>query len=413
MKQQTNETGMKKNMLWNAAGNLIYLVSQWVVTVLVTVIGGLTDAGILSVAMSVSASFQTVAMFGIRSFQVSDREGKYTDTCYTGLRVLTCSAALVLCILFSLINGYLGRQLLAIILFMLFRLAECFSDVLHGIAQRCNRLDIAGKAFTVKGIGLLICFLAGYWLSGLLNVGLLSMALFSVASTLCYDLPAVHSLSDFHLLDTFSHCKSLAAETLPLCLYLFLSTLLTTVPRLILEKQCGETVLGAYASISAPVMILQAAAGYLYQPFAPEFARFRQERASGRFYRLLIKLLLVVFAIFVALLIAAQFLGEFALVLVFGEQIREYVYLLQPILWCNIAVSYLGLLSMVVIVLRRFRWLIAGYAAGFLCVLLLTAPAIQRFGANGTSYGLIFAGAITMIVLACGIFYTVQKWEKG
>ena len=154
-----NEQNLKKSMIWNAAGNLIYLMSQWIVTVLVTNLGEFRDAGLLSVAMSVSATFQTVAMFGIRNYQVSDVENKYSDTCYAHFRVITCAVALVACIAFSLIGGYGGEQLLAIALFMLFRLAENFSDVLHGIAQKRGRLDIAGKAFAIKGVGLVAVFL--------------------------------------------------------------------------------------------------------------------------------------------------------------------------------------------------------------------------------------------------------------
>ena len=398
-----NPDTLKKNMLWNAAGNIIYLMSQWVMTVLVTVLGGLTDAGILSVAMSVSATFQTLALFGIRNFQVSDTQRKYTDSTYTGFRTLTCAGALLICMVFSLISGYLGGQLLAIFLFMMFRLAETYSDVLHGIAQKNDRLDIAGKSFSIKGIGLLVCFLAGFYLSKDLNVGLLLMTLFSCASTLLYDFPAVRKLSEFRLLDPLSRCGKLALETLPLCVYLFLASAISTVPRLILEMQCGKEVLGAYASIFAPALLLQSATGYLYNPFATQFAEWNRQKDRRAFCNLLLKLVLVILGISAVILLAAQFLGEFALVLVFGEQIREYVYLLQPILIVNILISYFGLLSMVVIVLRNFRWLLAGYAAGFLTVLFLTGPAIRLWGVNGTSYSLIAAAVMTSLILAIGI----------
>ena len=118
------EQNLKKNMLWNAAGNLIYLLSQWLITIFVANIGDFSDAGLLSIAMSVSATFQTVAMFGIRNFQVSDVENKYSDTCYVTLRSVTCIFSLALCMGFSLISGYRSGQLLAIFLFMLFRLSE-------------------------------------------------------------------------------------------------------------------------------------------------------------------------------------------------------------------------------------------------------------------------------------------------
>ena len=77
-----SEQNLKKNMIWNAAGNLIYMACQWIVTVLVTNLGDFYDAGVLSIAMSVSATFRTLAMFGIRNYQVSDIDDKYSDTCH-------------------------------------------------------------------------------------------------------------------------------------------------------------------------------------------------------------------------------------------------------------------------------------------------------------------------------------------
>jgi ABC-type transport system involved in cytochrome bd biosynthesis fused ATPase/permease subunit len=117
-----SEQNLKKNMIWNAAGNLIYMACQWIVTVLVTNLGDFYNAGVLSIAMSVSATFRTLAMFGIRNYQVSDVDNKYSDTCYVFFRLLSCAAALLFCMGFSLFAAYRGQTLLAILLFMLFRL---------------------------------------------------------------------------------------------------------------------------------------------------------------------------------------------------------------------------------------------------------------------------------------------------
>jgi O-antigen/teichoic acid export membrane protein len=403
---------MQKNFLWNAAGNVIYLLCQWLITVLVTILGGFGDAGLLSIAMSLSATFQTVAMFGIRSFQVSDVEEKYNDTCYTTLRALTCLSAMLMCAVATLAAGYGRAQSLAILLFMIFRLAESYSDVLHGIAQRNDRLDIAGKAFTVKGIGSLACFLLGYRLSGNLNVGILCMMLFSLVSTLCYDLPAVWHVRRFPLFGKITGCGRLALETLPLCVYLFLYTALSTLPKLLLEQASGEVILGAYSSIFAPAMLLQIATGYIYNPFATQFAQYRRDGDTRKYNSLLIKILVSILAIAAVILIAAQFLGEFALKLIYGEQIAEYVYMLNPILILNFIISYFGFFAMLTVVLRRFRFLILAVSAGFVISLALATPMIGAFGPNGASYSLLVALIAAIAILCIGIFSPSKEDKK-
>ncbi len=407
-----NEQNLKKSMIWNAAGNLIYLMSQWIVTVLVTNIGEFRDAGLLSVAMSVSATFQTVAMFGIRNYQVSDVENKYSDTCYAFFRVITCAAALVACMVFSLIGGYGGEQLLAIALFMLFRLAENFSDVLHGIAQKRGRLDIAGKAFAIKGIGLVAVFLAAYAWSGRLCAGLLAMAAFSIGSTLLYDLLAVKRLSDFGLVSRERDWLALAKETAPLCLYLFFSAAISTLPKLILERQCGEDVLGAYSSIFAPALLIAAAAGYLYTPFIPSFANAYREKRCRDFLLLFAKLGAAIAALAVLSILGAWLLGDFALELIFGEKILAYTYLLIPILIFIFVNAIFAFLCMLEVVLRDFLWLLIACATGLLTEMLFTGVWIGQGGVNATSYSLTLGAALPSLIMLCRMLMLLRKKSK-
>ena len=399
-------------MIWNAAGNLIYLMSQWIVTVLVTNLGDFRDAGLLSVAMSVSATFQTVAMFGIRNYQVSDVENKYSDTCYAFFRVITCSAALITCIAFSLIGDYGGEQLLAIALFMLFRLAENFSDVLHGIAQKRGRLDIAGKAFAIKGVGLVAVFLAAYAWSDWLCAGLFAMAVFSIGSTLLYDLTTVKRLSDFGLVSRERDWLHLAKETAPLCLYLFFSAAISTLPKLILERACGEDILGAYSSIFAPALLIAAAAGYLYTPFIPSFANAYREKRCREFLLLFAKLGAAIAALAVLSIIGAWVLGDFALALIFGEKILAYTYLLIPILVFIFVNAIFAFLCMLEVVLRDFLWLLIACATGLLSEVLLTGVWIGQVGVNATSYSLTLGAALPSLIMLCRMLTLLRKQRK-
>lgn len=407
-----NEQNLKKNMIWNAAGNLIYLMCQWLVTVLVTNIGAFRDAGLLSVAMSVSATFQTVAMFGIRNYQVSDVDNKYSDTCYVSLRVLTCAVALIACLAFSLISGYTGEQLLAVALFMLFRLAENFSDVLHGIAQKSGRLDIAGKAFAIKGVGLVTVFLTAYQLSSQLCVGLLAMALFSIGTTFLYDLLAVKRLSDFKIFEANRKWRALALETAPLCLYLFFSAAIGTIPKLILEWKCGEEILGAYSSIFAPALLIAAATGYLYTPFIPMFANAYREKRNRAFLGLFAKLGAAIACLALLSLLAAWLLGDFALKLIFGEKILAYAYLLIPILIFIFANALFAFLCMLEVVLRDFWWLLFACGSGLLAEILLTGVWIEKVGINATSYSLTLGSALPSLIMLVRIMTILRKKRK-
>ena len=401
-------------MLWNAAGNFTFLICQWLITIFVANIGSFADAGLLSIAMSISATFQTIAMFGIRSFQVSDIENKYSNTCYVTLRIFTCGVAMLFCVAFSLVTGYRSEELLCVFLFMLFRLSENFADVLHGIAQKKNRLDIAGKSYTIKGIGCLAVFLIAFKLSSSLSLSLLFMALVSWLFTAVYDITIVKRLDDFKLLSASEKWLSLAQNTLPLCIYLFLNIAISTIPKLILEQQSGNEMLGIYSSIFAPALLIASAASYLYTPFVPYFAEAYSKKDTASFTKMFLKITAAIAAVAAVTLVAATFLGDFALKILFGEKILAYSYLLIPILISIFASAMFTFLCTVCVVLRDFVGLLVACSAGILSELLITKKWIELSGVNATSYGYIVASCVGASILLFRMLWILYgKRKKG
>lgn len=396
---------IRKNMIWNAAGSIVYLAAQWVVTVLTTRFYGYADAGILSLAMSITSTFQTIALFGIRNFQVSDIDNRYPDNCYVMLRNITSVFAFALCVVFSLVNGYDQAQILSIIGFMLFRLAEDYSDVIYGISQKNGRLDLAGKGFMIKGVLTLGVFSASYYLGAGLVPCIFAMAAASWLSTILFDLLISKRLFSFSLTDSAKNCLSLGRETWPLCVYLFLSAAVTVIPKYILEKMTDETTLGAYSSIFAPAVIIHAAAVYIYTPFVNRFAELFSQKKYREFLKMVGRISLSVLALGAFAIVAAVFLGDFALRIMYGESILQYSDMLVPTLMATITIAIASFMYMLEVVIRDFKNLIIGCVIGCVFSTILTPAMINLFGANGTSVGMIISELIS-----CGyMFLTMLK----
>ena len=388
-----------RNIIWNFIGNIFYLGIQWVITVFVARKSGLRDAGVLSLAMSVSAIFQTIAFWGMRNYQVSDIEEKYTDNTYIKSRIDTCILSLVFCMGFALISSYDFRQMMAILCFMCFRISEGFSDVLHGICQKNGRLDLAGKGFFMKGIAIAIMFSIGYCLFDSLNIGLFLMAIGASCVTLFYDyrnsLRFAYSLDRIEMLSDIT----LLRETLPLCICVFLQSAISTVPKLILEKTFGEVALGAYSSVFAPALLIQAAAGYIFIPFIGYFSACYQRRNVRNFKKLFLKICLCIAAIGAIVILCAKLIGWRILSFVFGSVIVGYEYLLIPVLLCAIANAFFAFVCMLSVVVRDFRGQIIACSLGLLVCIVSTIICIRLFGVNGTSYGILIGGGFSCLFL--------------
>ena len=101
------------------------------------------------------------------------------------------------------------------------------------------------------------------------------------------------------------------------------------------------------------------------------------------------KTVLGIIGITVACAIVLEFIGGWALELLFGESIAPYVYLLQPIIVSTAATAFLWFFGDLLITLRHFWANFAGNVTAFLAVIPLTFMCVDVWDMNGVS----FAGA--------------------
>lgn len=401
-------TELTKNAIWNAFGNIIYLGLQWVITIYVVRIGGYKDAGYLSLAMSITGTFQNIAHFGIRNYQISDTKEKYTDIDYIFARIITCLLALISCFIFVFLNSYSSIQMISIFCFMFFRLIESFIDVLHGIDQKNGRLDIAGKSFFIRGIFTFLIFCITYFIFKSLPIGLFCMTIAAGLIMSFYDaiqtkkLCLIERKLNIKQRINKKQVKQLLLECFPLCVYMLLFAAITTIPRIFLEKMKGTELLGVYASIFAPALLIQAGAGYLYTPLLSIFAEYQKRQDKKAFKNLFLKVSAGILGVSVGILFLGKVIGSFVLRLMIGKQIIGYEYLLNGILLCTIFTAFASFLCALVTVRRKFKILMIGTVSASVLCIILSPICISIYGLAGTSYALIIS--MTLLILLTYFF---------
>ena len=95
-----------------------------------------------------------------------------------------------------------------------------------------------------------------------------------------------------------------------------------------------------------------------------------------------------------------EFIGGWALQLLFGEGIAPYVYLLQPIILSTAATAFLWFFGDLLITLRRFWANFAGNITAFLAVIPLTFVCVGVWDMNGVSFagaGACMLGVLTLL----------------
>ena len=126
---------LRENVIWNTIGSIIYWGTQWLTAIVLFREMGSSEAGVYQLSMAITAVFISIALFGMRSYQVSDVKRDYSDGTYMASRIFTVGAAFVAGVIFVLVNGYQTHFVICIILYLVFknvfRVVFKFVFVLH------------------------------------------------------------------------------------------------------------------------------------------------------------------------------------------------------------------------------------------------------------------------------------------
>lgn len=400
------ELSLRQNMLWNALGSLSYLGCQWLITVLVVRLSnGFDAAGVLSLAMSVYNIFSPLAIYRMRTYQVSDVNHEYSVGEYLSFRMITCALALFAAIVYSTATCP-SDAFLAILSYMIYKTCSLLIDVLHGLNQQKRRMDYIGKSLMLQGIASLFLFFLGLTLFNDVVVTFLVMALGIAIVGFAYDLPRARHFEDIKIGIAPKRALHLLRYCFPIVVAAIACAAVPSIPRQYLSFYTGTSALGIYASVAAPVAIVQMGANYIYNPLLGYFSEAYKNKEFKNFGIMLTKASLGIGAVGFATAIALKILGEPLLILMFGRDIAVYTYLINPMIICALITGYVWFLNDILVSLRDFKGSLVGNSLSAALSIPATLALVPLFGMNGVSFSCILSyglGALAMLLFVLGL----------
>lgn len=390
---------VSKSIIWNTVGSTVYLGALWLLNILVVRFGDYSEAGILSLAISIANVVQSIALAGIRNYQVSDVKNQYSNYTYIITRYITSFIGIMGCIIFIGINRYNLYQSICIMSMSLYRIIDALIDVYHGILQKKWRLDIVGKALAIRGVGCVIIFTVILGWTQNLFYAIIGMIIVSILIFVILELPQTKKTETIDRNINLKGIKALIIYAIPLTVYTTLLNSISVTTRYYIELICGESALGYYASIASPALIVQVAATYIFSPLIGLFANLYEQKIYSKFKTMIVKCFGIILIVILVAIIACQFLGDWGLKLLFGEKILAYNYLLLPIVFSTALTAVVLFLSMLLTVVRSLKELVFANMIGFIFNLCVSPWAIKRYSMQGANYILIISLLIDAILL--------------
>ena len=226
---------------------------------------------------------------------------------------------------------------------------------------------------------------------------------------LLFDLNISRRLTGMRFSFSMKRTLQLLRECAPLMCNSFFMSAIVSIPRSVLEAEFGEYILGIYASIATPAVIVQSAATWLYTPVLTTFTRYYVQREKKHYFALFAKIWAVIAAAIVLVLAAARLLGAWGLGLLFDQEIVSYAYLLLPVLVTTILIACSYFLGALLTIARTLKVIAISNGAATLVVALLSRPIIRAFQMDGVNYVIYIAMGLNVLVLACTLAVVLRR----
>lgn len=407
--KQPKELSLRANMLWNSFGSMFYLGCQWLITVLVVRLSsGFDHAGILSLAMSVVGIFGTFANYKMGTYQISDIHHENSLGEYLAFRCVTLGISFVACISYAFLTCP-PHAIATIALYFAYKGIGLIIDILHGSDQQHRRMDYIGKSFILQGIASIALFSVSFYFTQNLNLAIISMSFGVLAVFVFFDLHKTRAFEPIAPRLSWSKMLFFLKTSLPAVIASVAASAIFTIPKQYLSFAGGDEALGIYSSVAAPALLVQMGATYLYSPLLDIFPKHFFDGSLKDFTKLLLRTIVSIILMTALCWIVLIFIGKQVLVILFGGNIEEFVYLLYPVLIATSATAFLWFFGDLLITLRNFRANFWGNIIALVSVIPLSVICVNIWDMNGVSFAGTGACIVGVAYLSIALAATIRK----
>ena len=417
--EKTNNIN-RSSYIWNAINAMLSAAQCPVILLVMTRTNGVRDAGIFSIAFAVAALMLYLGQYGLRRFQSSDINQKYSFAEYNAMRYITCGAmiiaSLAYCVYGIIFKDYGAEKFTVIFLICMLKVIQAYADVIHGHMQQRGRLDVATKASSIRYIAemasyiIMLIITRNLVISTFVCIGvsiiLLMLTTMNAAVNYCDTLkPSI----------TGKRFKLLAIEGFPLFASLFLNMYITNAPKYAIDAVLTDEMQAYYNLIFMPAFVIQLITHFIFNPIITTYAELwlaKKKESLEKLIHLMRKQCVIIVGLMALGIAVALTIGIPILSFIFGVDLSDYKTELTVIMFGGGMLAYAFYFSTVLTVIRMQNILVVCYGAVAIAAKLLSNFFVARYELLGAAA--MYAGLMIILAIALAIVtaYGVKKEKR-
>ncbi|MFJ8526937.1 oligosaccharide flippase family protein [Bacillus sp. NPDC094106] len=410
MQKSLMKKSLMQNFSWNLIGNIVYAATQWGIIVVLAKFSGSETIGLYSLALAVTAPVFMLANLQLRQVHITDIKEPKPFGVYLGLRCVSAALACVFILIICFFNNYSIATTTIILLIAIAKAIESISDMLFGVFQKNEVMDLMSKSLIIKGsLSLVILLMSLLIFNNFVLSILVSFVFTRIFMLFFYDLKYVNKIVRVKIEFKKEKLYSLAIQSMPLGIVMMLISLNENIPRYFLEHFVGTKELGYFASIayipfSGNIIIMA-----LGQAASPKLAHYYSENKIRNFVNILMKFLLVGLALLILGVIITKLFGQEILKMLYTNDFAQYHELLV-ILMIYFGLGYISsFFGFALTAMRNFK--VQPYLLGVVVIanIIFSATLIPQYKVMGAAYAMIIASLVYVLISGWACYVTLRR----
>ena len=389
-----------RDYIFNTIGITLWGMVFPILTIVVTQLVGVEQAGMFSMAFVTGMLLMYLANYGVRTYQVSDLQETHSFSDYQVNRWITCIIMVVVSIAYCTLRGY-GSEMFTISLGVyIYKMIDGLADVYEGRLQQMDKLYLAGISQALRSAVVLIVFSVFLFLTRNLPGACIAMAVAAAATFILVTFPLALFETPKSDRMRVSSVALLFKQCFPLFVALFLYALIDNMPKFVMEGVLSYDNQLYFNALYFPAQGILLTVGLIYKPLLVRMAEAWSDPSKRRRFDLTIIamfVLIVIITVIVALFMG--WIGIPLMSLLYGldfEQFRGLSYIMIAAGGVTAAIDFL---YQVITVLRRQKSVTKLYLITFGFSLFVPILLVNFTGLPGAVIGYLIVMTILLVLL--------------
>lgn len=389
-----------RDYVWNTVG-----VGAWgmvfpILTVVVTQLVGVEQAGMFSLAFVTGTLLMILANYGVRTYQVSDVGEEHSFSDYQLNRWITCAFMVVVGIAYCTLRGYESQMFTISLGVYLYKMVDGLADVYEGRLQQVDKLYLSGISQAFRSIVVLVVFSLCLLVTRNLAVSCIVMAVAAFATFLVLTFPLALFETPKSKRWNLGSIVELFRQCFPLFIALFLYAFIDNMPKFVMEGVLSYDNQLYFNALYFPAQGILLTVGFIYKPLLVKMANVWADPAKRkRFDLIIVVIMAVIVGVAAITALAMAWVGIPLMGFLYGVDFEQFRGLCYIMLAAGGVTAAIDFLYQVITVLRQQKAVTKLYVITFGFALFVPILLVNFTGLPGAVIGYLIVMCILFVLL--------------